>query len=177
MMQMLQAGGVPVLADGVRAADEDNPRGYLEYEAVKRTKTDASWLEDAGGRAVKMVHLLLRDLPEGRRYRVIFMQRDLDEVVASQRVMLDRAGRAGAALPEAQLRSLYERQYDEMRDWLSSRPGFDVLWVNYNALLAAPAPHIAAIDDFLGGDLDTDAMAAVIDPDLYRQRASSAGSA
>src|SRR5688572_8703668 len=99
MMQMLQAGGMPVLTDGERSADESNPRGYLELEAVKRTRSDAGWIAEAVGKAVKVIHLQLRDLPSSHQYRVIFMRRDLNEVVASQQSMLDRIGRKGAGLP------------------------------------------------------------------------------
>ena len=99
MMQMLEAGGVPALTDHVRARDDDNPRGYFELEAVKRTKRDSSWLEAASGRAVKMVHLLLYDLPADRDYQVIFMRRKLEEVVRSQGRMLERRGTRGAAHP------------------------------------------------------------------------------
>ena len=88
MMQMLQAGGMPLLTDGRRAADGDNPKGYCEFEPAKRLKDDASWLGAAEGRAVKLVSALLFDLPPERRYRVIFMTRDLDEVLASQRDLL-----------------------------------------------------------------------------------------
>ena len=98
MMQMLRAGGIPALTDEVRAADEDNPRGYLEFERVKRIKQDTAWLDEAAGKVVKMVHLLLYDLPPDRPYRIVFMRRDLDEVLASQRKMLDRQGKQGAAI-------------------------------------------------------------------------------
>src|SRR5262245_20267166 len=93
MMQMLDRGGIPAVTDRLRAADEDNPRGYYEFEAVKRTKQDASWLPAARGRAVKLVSSLLYDLPNSEAYRVLFMQRDMDEVLESQEKMLARLGR------------------------------------------------------------------------------------
>jgi hypothetical protein len=103
MMQMLAAGGMPALADNLRQADEDNPRGYYEFERVKEVATDSSWLDEAEGKAVKMVYRLLYDLPADRSYRVIFMIRSLDEVIASQQVMLERSGTASDALDDAQL--------------------------------------------------------------------------
>ena len=103
MMQMLAAGGVELLIDQIRRADADNPRGYFELEAVKRTRQDASWLDDAAGKAVKVIHLLLRDLPDDREYRVVMMSRDLDEVLASQQAMLARSGKKGANLPPERL--------------------------------------------------------------------------
>src|SRR5512135_2888827 len=109
MMQMLQAGGLSLLTDQRRTADKHNPRGYFEYEAVKQTGADVSWLEKAGGRAVKVIHLLLRHLPADRQYRVIFMLRDLREVVASQRAMLKDSGRTGALIPDDKLAGVFER--------------------------------------------------------------------
>src|SRR5947209_18564630 len=102
MMQMLEAGGLEVVTDGIRAADTDNPRGYYEFERVKKIKTDAAWLPGARGKAVKMVSQLLYDLPAGEAYRILFMDRDLDEVLASQEKMLARLGRSAA--PSAEMK-------------------------------------------------------------------------
>jgi hypothetical protein len=172
MMQMLDAGGLAVLSDHVRAADEDNPRGYYEFEPVKRTKRDPSWLDHAGGRVVKMVHLLLYDLPvdESRRYRVILMRRDLGEVIASQKRMLDRTGAAGAKLSDDQLREAYGRQLAKLADWLAGQQTFNVLEVSYNDLVREPAAVASRVNAFLGGALDEAAMRDVVDPSLYRQR-------
>jgi hypothetical protein len=170
MMRMLEAGGIPALTDRLRAADPDNPRGYYEFEPVKRTKHDASWLAGARGRAAKMVHLLLYDLPPaGGPYRIIFMRRRLTEVIASQTAMLQRTGKQGSSLPAERLMQIYDEQVRKVLAWLRSQPAFRVLEVDYNALLAAPEPGLAAIAEFL--DLpDTTPMRAVIEPSLYRQR-------
>jgi len=177
MMQMLAAGGMTLLTDHARAADEDNPKGYFEYEAVKRTRDDPAWLEDADGRVVKMVHLLLYDLPPDRSYRVLLMKRDLSEVVRSQRVMLDRLGREGADLTGEQLSAAYEKQLAKLTQWLEERPQFAVLEVDYNDLLADPGPAIRHVNEFLGGALNEDGMRGVIDPTLYRQRGPSGAAA
>jgi len=171
MMQMLVAGGIPALTDQIRTADEDNPRGYFEFEAVKRTKHDPSWLGGADGKVVKMVHLLLYDLPQDRQYRVLFMRRNIREVLASQRKMLQRQGKPGAALPDEQLAAVFEDQLRKLFGWLESRPNFAVLQVDYNALVSRPAEVIETINAFCGGTLSTAAMAATIDPSLYRNRA------
>src|SRR5579872_1312474 len=92
MLRMLAAGGLPILTDGVRTPDEDNPHGYLEWEGVKSLARDASWVASARGKGVKVIYYWLRDLPRDCRYRVIFMRRDLDEVLASQAAMLERRG-------------------------------------------------------------------------------------
>jgi LPS sulfotransferase NodH len=171
MMQMLDAGGLAALPAKVRASDEDNPRGYFELEAVKRTKKDASWLDEAAGRVVKMVHVLLYDLPRDRSYRVLFMRRDLREVVRSQAVMLERRGTDGANLTDEQLVSAYESQLAKIESWLADQPGFEVLYVSYNDLMADPARAAAEVNRFLGGSLNEEQMLSHVDPDLYRQRA------
>jgi hypothetical protein len=172
MMRMLEAGGIPALVDEVRAADEDNPNGYYEYESVKRTRDDASWLNGAAGRVVKMVHLLLYDLPPDRRYRVVFMRRSLDEIIRSQNVMLIRNGKSSVEdLPRETLIAEFARQLDDVDRYLGDHGHFSVLDVNYNDLMRDPAATISTIDGFFHHRLHTPAMMSVVDPKLYRQRA------
>jgi hypothetical protein len=169
MMSMLAAGGLEPVKDDVRAADEDNPRGYFELEAVKRLKQDAGWVREAVGRVVKVVHVHVRDLPrEGVRYRVVLMKRDLAEVLRSQRKMLERRGRPGGNLSDARTAELFARQLAEVEAFLAAEPAFEVLPVSYNDLVRDPAPLVRAVNAFLGGGLDEDAMAAQVDRSLYR---------
>jgi hypothetical protein len=170
MMQLLGAGGMPILTDGERGPDPDNPRGYFELEAVKDTRRNPAWLADAAGKAVKMVHVLLYDLPAGYSYRVILMKRKLEEVLASQRAMLDRQGKKGANLSPAQLMAVYQKQLSQLEDWLSKQDHFRWLTVSYNDLVAEPGEPIEAVNQFLGGGLDCGAMCRVVEPGLYRQR-------
>lgn len=169
MMRMLSAGGIGPLMDGVREADPDNPRGYFELDAVKRTGVDAAWVGLAVGKAVKVIHLLVPALPDGFEYRVIFMHREMREVLVSQHVMLARLGRAGAGLPEARLAEVYARQVRETHAWMNTRPHFRVLDMRYAEVIASPAKAISEIDPFLGGGLDLRAMEAVVDPSLHRR--------
>ena len=171
MMQMLAAGGMPVLTDGVRFADDDNPRGYFEYEPVKRTKRDASWVPLAEGKAVKVIYALLRDLPPEHEYRVIMMRRDLGETLGSQREMLRRSGRAGAEISDDKLRELFARELEKTRDWLALQPHFKVLDAEHRDCLSAADVVAARVNEFLGGGLDEAAMALAVDSALYRQRA------
>jgi hypothetical protein len=171
MMSMIDAGGVPALIDNIRQADEDNPKGYYEYEPVKKTKTDPSWLDNAPGKVVKMVHLLLLDLPTDREYRIIMMQRNLDEVVASQNVMLQRNKKSNDDISEDKIKEIFEVQLRKVNLHLKQHSCFKVLEINYNDILKDPRPAVENINHFLGGDLDTDAMNAIVDPSLYRQRA------
>jgi hypothetical protein len=170
MMRMLQCGGLPVVVDGVRAADEDNPLGYYEFEAVKRTAADATWLDEARGKAVKLVYRLLYDLPPTCAYRVLFMRRRMEQVLASQRKMLERSGAAVEAVPDQQMARLFQAELAKVQRWLAGQPNFSVLEVDYNGLLAGPGPHIARINAFLGGGLDQAAMCRAVDPSLYRNR-------
>ena len=171
MMQMVAAGGMPVLTDGVRQADEDNPRGYFEFEPVKRTKADAGWVEDAEGKAVKMVYLLLKDLPDTHAYRVILMQRDLTEVVASQKAMLARLGRTGADVGDDRMAAIFEEQLHSTGLWLRAQTNFAVLEVRHRDCIETPAEVAVSVNVFLGGGLDEAAMASVVDPLLYRRSA------
>lgn len=170
MMQAVEAGGIPALTDKLRAADVDNPRGYYEFEPVKKTQEDPSWLGDAPGKVVKMVYRLLYDLPPGREYRVVFMQRKLDEVLASQDKMLQRLGQAGGGADHEKMAELFRQELDKFYAWIEKRESFRVLYVKYHEMIAAPAHQARRINEFLGGDLDEDAMAAAVDPDLYRNR-------
>jgi hypothetical protein len=171
MMKMLEAGGLPVLVDGVRTADVDNPRGYYEFEPVKRLKEDTAWVAPACGKAVKMVYLLLLDLPPDVEYRVLFMRRNIDEVLASQAAMLRRLGKS-APLDDARMAALFRDGLAKFDGWVKDRPNFHLLDVSYNALVTDAAPVAIEVDQFLGGGLDVDAMTRIVDPTLYRNRAT-----
>ena len=172
MMQMLAAGGLPVLSDGVREADEDNPRGYYELEAVKRTKDDPSWLERSDGKVVKMVHALLTDLPNDRPYRVVFMRRKTETVLKSQAAMLNRLGEEGANLTPEKLAQLYESQIEHVKNYMGRQACVEFIEVWYGVIIEYTRPQIERIDRFLSTKLDIDAMAQVVDPTLRRQKPS-----
>jgi hypothetical protein len=168
MMQMLHGGGVEVVTDHVRTADTDNPRGYYEYEQVKKIKQDTSWLPATRGKAFKMVSQLLYDLPPGERYRIIFMERDLDEVLLSQEKMLQRLGRPAG--PREEMKRAFKVHLQKLLEWLWRQPNMEVLCVSYNDLVERPAEQAARVSQLLGGGPDADKMAASVDPSLYRNR-------
>ena len=168
-MQMLQAGGLGVLVDGQRPADADNPRGFFEFAAAKGLRQDASWLPQAKGKAVKIVAQLLPFLVPQLSYRIILLDRDLDEVLASQGTMLQRQGKTGADLSEGRLREVFARQVAQARQLLAARR-IPVLTVRYRDCIERPLEVAAAVNVFLGGGLDEPAMAAAVDPRLYRHR-------
>lgn len=169
LMQMLDAGGYPCLTDGVRQADADNPRGYFEYEKVKRLRRDCSWLPEAKGKAVKIIAQLIPFLPSQFSYRIIFMERDISEVLASQRQMLQRQGKDGGNLSDTQLHQIFERQLLEVKGVLAQR-NIPTLDVAHSNALQRPMKIAEKIQAFLGENLDVAAMATVIDSNLYRQR-------
>ncbi len=171
MMRMLDAGGIPALTDNIRVADDDNPRGYFEFEPVKKTKEDASWLGRAGGKVVKMVYRLLYDLPADREYTVVFMRRHLSEVIKSQDVMLDRLGKGKGDMSEDKLKALFEQQLKEFDAWLDKQTHFKRIDISYNDAMSDPKPVVSALNEFFDGKLNTDAMLKVVEPQLYHQRA------
>ncbi|MFO0919255.1 MAG: sulfotransferase domain-containing protein [Planctomycetaceae bacterium] len=169
VMQMLAAGGHPVLADEQRPADADNPKGYLEFDKVRALERDASWMADAEGKAVKIISFLLPRLPSGFAYRIIFLRRDLEEVIRSQEVMLQRRGQPPG--PDAQvMKSHFERHLKTIDNWLASHPEISVLNCAYADLIGDPQAGTAAIAQFLDCGLDIAKMRQTVDPALYRQR-------
>lgn len=168
MMQMLDRGGMEVVTDGQRIADDDNPAGYYEYEPVKMLQRDATWLALARGKAVKIISQLLFDLPASERYAIILMQRHIEEVLASQDKMLARRGQKAAS--HDVLRSAFESHQVKLGKWLSEQSNFRVLKVEYAGLIADPAAYAMQVAEFVGQPLSFDAMAAAVDPSLYRNR-------
>jgi hypothetical protein len=169
VMQMLAAGGIPLLTDGVRAPDRDNPRGYFEFEPVKRTREDPSWVPAALGKAVKVVTVLLRDLPPEFDYRVILTCRDLDEIVASQKAMLDRLRRTGPKASDAKLKELFQEELERVSRWLTTQPNFRVLTLVHGDCIRDPLLTAESINGFLDGKRDIPQMAEVVDHTLYRK--------
>ncbi|MCZ6699324.1 MAG: sulfotransferase family protein [Planctomycetota bacterium] len=170
MMGMLEAGGISPLTDGIRAADEDNPKGYYEFERAKKIKEDTAWLDDAKGKVVKVISQLLLSLPESHRYKIVFMQREMGEILASQRQMLIRRGTDSRDVSDEQMGPMLAKHVEQVMGWIEKHDNVECLPVNYNDVLKEAGPNIDRINQFLGGDLDTAAMTAVVDRSLYRQR-------
>ena len=171
MMKMLEAGGIPPLTDEIREPDRDNPKGYYEFERVKQMdKGDVAWLPEAPGKAVKVIAALLKHLPAEYEYRVIFMQRDLEETLRSQKKMLARRGQPGDTVPDEEMARLFTKHLEQVKQWLDNQPNFQVMFVSYNDVISAPREQAEKINRFLGGRLALEPMVDVIDPQLYRQR-------
>jgi hypothetical protein len=170
MMQMLAAGGMPLLADSQRAPDEDNPRGYFEWERIKRLSQQPDCLAEAEGKAVKITSPLLWALLPNRTYRVVFMRRPLAEVLRSQTAMIRRLGATGARLERPAMIAALEAHLRQVSAWLERQPHIQVCWVHYHRLLEDPRGEAERIQGFLQVPLDIEAMAQQVDPSLYRQR-------
>ena len=171
MMQMLEAGGLPLLTDFRRTADSDNPKGYYEFERVKKLREgDTAWLPEAKGKAVKVIAVLLPYLPESYSYQVIVMRRAMPEILASQRRMLENRGEAPDSVSDEKIGRLFDVHLQKVYEWTSQQKNIQVLDIDYNQLLKEPGRQIEKINKFLGGSLDEQKMAEIVDPTLYRQR-------
>jgi hypothetical protein len=169
MMMMLDATGLPPMQDHIREADEDNPKGYYEYERVKQLpEGDTAWLKDAKGKAVKVITFLLMHMPKKHKYDVIIMRREISEILASQRKMLIRRGEDPDKVNDEEMSSLFTRHFAEVMEWVKQQKNIRYVEISYNRMMEAPAEQIEKVNRFLGGDLDTQAMLAKIDPKLYR---------
>ncbi len=170
MMKMLAAGGLEPLTDNIRSADADNPAGYFEFEKVKQIEKDSSWLEDARGRVVKLISGLIKHLPPCYDYKVIFMQRNMAEILASQRQMLIRRSEAVDTVSDERMAEMFNRHVAHVEAWLARQTNIDVLYVSYNGVMADPRPHVGLINRFLGDSLNIEEMLRVADKTLYRQK-------
>lgn len=170
MMKMLAEGGLPIITDELRRADDDNPNGYFELEVVRQLKEgNASWLKEINGKGVKVISALLEYLPPEYHYKIIFMERDSKETLTSQKKMLDHRGQA-SRLSDQEMEQQFQTHLAAMKPWLVRQPNMEVLYVNYNALISAPEPYCEKIVSFLDVPLDPARMLAVPDRQLYRNR-------
>jgi hypothetical protein len=172
MMQMLKAGGLEVMTDHERAPDQDNPEGYFEWEEIKRVGENPDLLTRAAGRAIKVISALIPALPSAHRYRVIFMDRPIAEVVASQKKMIDRRQTRGANLPPDKLAETLAQHRATILRGMGDSPNFEVLEIDYPELVADPVVWSERINAFVGGNLNRTAMASCVKPSLHRNRAA-----
>ena len=170
MMKILAEGGLPIVTDELRGADEDNPNGYFEMERVKQMSTgNVAWLSDAGGKVVKVISGLLEYLPPTYSYKVIFMEREIQEILASQRKMLEHRGEK-SQVEDAEMEAQFQKHLDAVKPWLVRQPNMGVLYISYNALMANPDPYCRRVIEFTGSALDLERMLTVPSGRLYRNR-------
>src|SRR5258706_8344724 len=179
LMQMLERGGMPIVTDKLRTPDEDNPRGYHEFERVKeldKTK-DKGWLKDYRGQVIKLISFLLQDLPLDLNYQVLFMRRNLDEVLRSQNKMLERKGAGDMPIPDEKMRQNYELHLQKVYYRLRHTPNFRVLYLDYPNVVKEPRREATRITEILARNLDIEAMASAVESSLYRNRQTAASHA
>ncbi len=176
LMKMLDAGGIAIMTDRERAADVDNPHGYFEHERIKdlEKETDKSYLREGRGKALKVISFLIKDLPDDNDYRVIFVRRDLDEVLASQNKMIQRIGTTDTSAEEEAMKEAYRNDIVRTRLLCKKRSNFALIEIHYSATIENPAETAQKINSFLDGRLDEAAMRAAVDESLYRNRADPA---
>jgi hypothetical protein len=176
LMQMLEKGGMPIVTDKIRTPDEDNPRGYHEFERIKEIDktTDKSWLGNYRGQVIKTISFLLQYLPLDLNYQVVFMRRDIEEVLRSQNKMLERSGAKDPLVPDEKMRRNYEFHLKKVFYTLDHIPNFQALYLDYPEVVAHPLAEAQRLNAFLGGRLDAQAMAGAVDTGLYRNRQSKA---
>jgi hypothetical protein len=171
MMKMLDAGGMPPVTDGLRAADVDNPKGYFELERIKdlEKETDKSYVAQARGKALKVISFLLKDLPPDNYYQVVFMRRDLDEVILSQDKMIEHRQADDPTQAET-LKEAYRNHIVSVRRMVRAAPNFALTEVHYREAIKTPQSVAEQVNLFLGGRLDVRKMVEAVDPALYRNR-------
>ncbi len=172
LMKMLESGGMEILTDSERAADIDNPKGYFEYERVKdlEKETDKSYVREGRGKVLKVISFLIKDLPDDNDYRVIFMRRDLDEVLASQNKMIQRLGTTDTTATEDAMKEAYRNDIVRTRLLCKNRPNFELIEIDYKLTIEDPTTTARSVNAFVGGHLDEAAMREAVDGSLYRNR-------
>ena len=175
LMGMISAGGLETVVDGIRGADDDNPRGYYELERVKGLDkgADISWLDDARGKCVKVISFLLQYLPSAHHYKIVFVRRNLQEVLASQRKMLERRGESGGDAGDEEMAKMFAAHLAHAERQLAARPNCEVLYVDHRRTLDTPREVATRVSRFLDDRLDVEQMTQVVDRRLYRNRAGS----
>ena len=175
LMKMLESGGMEILSDSERAADIDNPKGYFEYGRIKdlEKETDKSYVREGRGKVLKVISFLIKDLPDDNDYRVIFMRRDLDEVLASQNKMIHRLGTTDTTATEAAMKEAYRNDIVRTRLLCRDRPNFELIEIGYKPTIENPAATARSVNAFVGGHLNEAAMREAVDGSLYRNRGKS----
>lgn len=171
MMKILSEGGLQIVTDELRTADEDNPNGYFEFETVKQMSTgNVAWLSNAGGKVIKVISALLEFLPTEYSYKIIFMEREIKEILASQRKMLARRNET-SQIEDAEMEAQFRKHLSIVKPWLVRQPNMEVIYVNYNALMSHPEPLCRRVVEFVDAPLDMNRMLSVPKGELYRNRA------
>jgi LPS sulfotransferase NodH len=170
MMKMLNAGGIEPVTDNIRTADEDNPKGYYELEKVKQLDKDNSWVGNCQGKVIKVISMLLKPLPAEQHYKIIFMRRKMEEILASQKQMLIRRNQPTNTVPDEKMAEMFNKHLKDIEAFIEKQSNMDCIYISYNDVLENPAANVEKINEFLGGAMNKAAMLEVVDTALHRQR-------
>lgn len=171
MMNMLEAGGMDLLVDNVRKADKDNPRGYFEYELVKKLpEGNIIWLESANSKVVKVVSYYIHHLPPRYEYKVLFMERNFDEILESQKQSVIEKEQTTSRKEDKMMTDYFKNHVKQTKEWISLQPNFSVLYLSYNEIVLNPEQYLDKINTFLELELNKEKMSKIVDKNLYRQR-------
>ncbi len=172
MMKMLAEGGLEIVTDSIRSADEDNPNGYFEFETVKQLANgQTQWLANAGQKVVKVISALLEYLPENHHYKILFMEREIGEILASQRKMLARRNEESKT-SDAEMESQFRQHLAAIKFWIARQPNIEVLYVDYNKMLSDSKAYCQTVAEFIGMPVNVEKMRSVPDEHLYRNRSA-----
>lgn len=172
MMQMMDKGGLDIFTDGIRQPDENNPKGYYEHELVKSLARNKNWVKDAMGKCVKVISQLLFELPANYKYKIIFMERDLDEVIQSQHKMLVRDGKAKEDALNIRVLNVFKQNLERIHTWVSAQQNMEILFVSHRNLVNDPMSELQKVNAFLGNTLNIEEMAKVVDKSLHREKSA-----
>ena len=171
MMKILAEGGLSIVTDELRSADADNPNGYFELETVKQMSAgNVAWVSHAGGKVVKVISALLEYLPSNYSYQVIFMEREIKEILASQHKMLERRNET-SRVDDAAIETQFRNHLSVVKPWLARQPHMEVLYISYNALMVDSEPSCRRVIEFIHSPLNLERMLTVPSRELYRNRA------
>lgn len=165
MMQLFKAANVDIATDAIRTEDDNNPKGYYELEAVKGIVKNNAFLKDLDGKTIKIVAPLVTFIDLSLEYRVVFMIRDLDEVVQSQEKMVGKDQQD----QKEKFKTMYAMHIEKSRQFLNSH-NIPFIEIQHRELLQNPELSLKRLIDFCGWETPLEELKSVIDHSLYRNR-------
>lgn len=170
LMQMLDKAGMQMFVDNVRQADDSNPKGYFEHEAVKSLARNKAWVNQAVGKVVKVVSHLLFHLPDNYHYKIIFVDRDLSQILKSQQKMLIKKGKNKKESYSITLEMSYKKNLEKVDKWAKTHYNVEILHVNFSNLINNGIVEAKKIIEFLNINAKPEDIAKAIDKKLHRTK-------
>ena len=168
IMQMLEAGGVQVMKSDHKPADIHNPKGYYELSEAQLLAQGAGFLKHCTGKAVKVYAHFLPHLPPDYNYKIIYIHRDVYEIIKSQNIMGGNTGAAHFSTAQA-----LENRREKALGWIRQTPGISLLELDYREVVNHPEIHAESIASFMESELNIHDMTMAVDKSLYRQKSET----